>query len=551
MLNRLFCIAISFITISTAFAQDWEKGELESVEIEIINQRQIELPPASRSFEKIPPKPAEVSKQVLQYDFRPFSFQTSQINPAIKPLRLKDQQSSELFGGYLSLGYGNFASPYVEGFINSKKDKNKLVGAHVFLNTSGRGPVDGRNSGGGNTGISLYGKTFNDYVSVAGDIKFENRTTNFYGYPSDALVDRTDIRQFYNQFSLSGELSNTKNKAFTYSLGGAFSYLADRYNATETEADILFNSSYKINDESSIALNGDYAIITRKDSLIDATPRSLFNVRPSYIFYPVEDLRMSVGVLASFENDSIDNKDVHAYPDIRATYPLSPSVDVVAALTGGIEKVSLQTLSRENLWLGPNVSIFHTNKLLDLQAALHTRLGNKVSINGGFSLASLRNLYFHVNDSSDRSKFNVEYDKGTVRRTNLFASIGYAQTETVKVLLRGDLFSYDADQQEQAWHRPTYKVTGDVSFNVARKLLLDFNLIAMGGMKAKVYQADRSFRTVDVDAALDLNARAEYLFSDKISFFLQFNNIANNEYPVFLNYPVRGFQAIGGLTWNF
>src|SRR3546814_15075765 len=66
----------------------------------------------------------------FSYDFRPFSFQAGQINPSIRPLKLKQEKSADVFGGYVSAGYGNYASPYFEGFINSRRDRNKLIGAH-------------------------------------------------------------------------------------------------------------------------------------------------------------------------------------------------------------------------------------------------------------------------------------------------------------------------------------------------------------------------------------------------------------------------------------
>jgi hypothetical protein len=544
----LFVMMFGMLAQVSVLAQP---GSIETLEIEIVKPRQIDLPKASRNFEKIPPRPSEPISPPIQYDFRPFTFQTAQITPAIRPLKLKDQSPSDLYGGHVSAGYGNYASPYFEGFINTKRDKNKLVGAHAYFNGSGKGPVDGKNSASSNSGMSIYGKTFNQYVSLSGDISFDNRSTHFYGYPSGLDVNAKDIRQSYNNFKLGAALTNSRNTAFTYELGGVFNYLADRYDAKETEIDLNFNSGYKLSEESSIAIAADYAAITRKDALVEAKPRSLFTVNPSFVFYPVEDLRLSAGIVAAFENDSIDSKNVHAYPDLRASYPLSPSVDVVASLSGGMEKVSLQSLSRENIWIAPNLGIFHTNKLLDLQAALHTRIGNKVSVNGGFSLASLKNWYFFVNDTTDQSKFETVYDKGTVQRTNLFASIGFSQNESVKFLLRGDLYGYNTDEQSEAWHRPTYKVTGDVSFNIVKKVLLDFNLIAQGGMKARTFDALKNEQVIELDPALDLNARIEYLVSDKFSVFAQFNNITSSNYPVFLNYPVRGFQVLGGLTWSF
>lgn len=541
----LILLAATFMIPGYGFAQD-QQGGLQDVEIEIIKERQITLPQANRNYEKIPPQPAETDIPPLTYDFKPFTFQSGQITPSIRPLKLRPEPLPDVTGGYLSAGYGNWDSPYLEGFINSKRDENKLVGAHGYFRRSGKGPVDGKNSASGSSGISVYGKAFSDFISLSGEAGFENRTTHFYGYPPESTVDADDIRQSFNLFELKGALSNTRNSAFRYELGAGFTYLADRYAARESEADFDFSSAYEVNDESTIAIGAAYAIINRKDSLVEASPRSLFSVNPRYEFYPVENLKLTAGFIAAFENDSLDDREVHVYPDLRASYPLTPSVDATASLSGGIEKVSLRSLTGENMWLAPNVPIFHTNKLLELQAALHTRIGNKISVNGGFSLASLKNLYFFVNREDDPSTFTVEYDDIT-NRTNFFASLGFAQTETFKVLLRGDLFSYSTDIPE-AWHRPTYKVTGESSLNLYRKFLLDLKVIAMGGMKALDPATDAA---VALDAAFDLNARMEYLISDSFSIFGQFNNITSNEYPVLLNYPVRGFQALGGLTWSF
>lgn len=558
-MSQFFKYGILFVCLlgtSVAMSQDkrWEEGEIESVEIEVVKERQITLPQANRNFEKIPPKPSEPIKAPFQYEFRPFSFQTAQINPSIRPLRLKDEEAQELFGGYVSAGFGNYVSPYFEGFINTKKSRNKLVGAHAYLASSDRGPVDGVNSGSGMAGASVFGRTFNESISLGLKAEFENRSTHFYGYEQSMDVDGRDIKQAFNLFKLSGDVSNAKNADFKYKLGAAFSYMADKYKARESEVGLLFHSGYKLSDVSSIGLNADFALISRQDEFTEAEPRSLLSVNPSFIFYPVENLRFSAGIVAAFENDSIGDKDVHAYPDIRASYPISPSVDVIASLTGGMEKVSLQTMSRENLWLAPDVPVFHTNKLYDLQAAIHTRIGSKVSVNGGFSFASLKNWYFYVNyptimpnDDIDQSKFWADYEDDATLRTNLFASIGFAQTESVKILLRGDLFQYSRKDGE-VWHRPTYKLTGDVSFNIYKKVLLDFNLITQGGMKAWDIATDEE---VELDPAFDLNARIEYLISRKVSVFGQFNNITSNQYQVFYKYPVRGFQGLGGLTYSF
>jgi hypothetical protein len=206
-------------------------------------------------------------------------------------------------------------------------------------------------------------------------------------------------------------------------------------------------------------------------------------------------------------------------------------------------------MSNENLWLAPNIPIFHTNKALDFAVGLNAKLGNKVSAHTGISFASLKNLYYFLNSDDDQSKFTAVYDgdAGT-RRTNLYAALTYAQSEMAKVMLRGDFYGYTTATLAEAWHRPTYKVSLNASYNLYDKILFNADFIAQGGMRAFDPVTDA---TVKLKSAIDLNFKAEYLFSNSFSAFLQFNNITSSKYPIFLHYPVRGFQLMAGITWSF
>lgn len=554
MIRLSWVVMITVLSLTSLRGQqkkDWEEGdgEIENVEIEIVKERQITLPKANRNFEKIPPRATEPIKPPITYDFRSFNFQAPQIATHIRPLKLKKESQSNVYGGYLQLGFGNYVSPLLDGYITSRRDKNKLIGAHVYHSSSDKGPVDDRNSGSGSSTISVFGKSFNEYIAISGNVGFENRTTHFYGYPAGQSVEASDIKQSYNLYKLAAELSNAKNSDFSYTLGAGFSYLKDKYEAQETSVDFNFKSAYELNNDARINIKADYSIISRKDVLVEAKPRNLFTVSPSYEFMPIDDLKVSVGFIAAFENDTIDSKGTHLYPDIRATYPLSPSIDAFATLNGGMEKVSLQSLSAENIWIAPNVPVFHTNKVLDFGVGLRAKLGNKVAAHTGLSFANLKYWYYFMNTEADQAKFDVTYDAGAgTRRTNFYAALSYAQSEIAKFMLRGDLYSYGMGSLVEAWHRPTYKVTANASYNLYEKILFQGDIIAQGGMRALDPATDN---IVKLKSAFDLSFKTEYLFSNSFSAFLQFNNMTSNKYPVFLNYPVRGFQVTGGIIWNF
>ena len=51
--------------------------------------------------------------------------------------------------------------------------------------------------------------------------------------------------------------------------------------------------------------------------------------------------------------------------------------------------------------------------------------------------------------------------------------------------------------------------------------------------------------------ALDLNAGLEFRVAKNVMLWLQFNNLFNSRYQRWQQYPVLGFQALGGVKINF
>jgi len=534
------------------FAQEqWEsEGEIENVEIEIVKERQIVLPKANRNFEKVPPRPIEPIKPEITYDFTNLKFNVSEYNPQIRPLKLKPEEIHKIYGGYVSAGLGNYSSPYMEGWLTSKRDKNKFYGAHFFHNSFGIGPVDKQNSASTSTTLSVFGKTYSKTLATGGFINFNNVGGYFYGYkPTTAELDRNKFKQSYNITSLGVDLANVKPSDFNASLKAGFSYLDDHYKAKESEVALNFMSDYIISETNRIELAVDYFLIARKDSLRDADPRHLFKIKPAYKFEAIEKLWLTVGLNTALENDTLgSSKAFHVYPNLRADYQLGESISAYGGVTGDMDKVSLHTLSAENMWVNKNLDIFHTNRSIDFFGGLKGKLGRKTGFGLGVSYANLKGLYFYQNSSLNRAKFDVIYDNGNTQRTNLFAEVNFSHAEAVKMNLRGDYFNYSTDKLAEAYHRPKYRLSYNSSFNIYKKLVLNIDFIAQGGIKA--YDNEK-LKVVELKPAIDLNLKVDYFVSKQFSIFLKFNNLLSNQYQVYLNYPVRGFQAMGGISWSF
>lgn len=258
-LKNIFSLLIvlpAFLGAVPAFGQG--EGEIEKVEIEIVKERQIVLPQATRNFEKVPPRPVEPIKPEITYQFKELSFRTPDFNPSIRPLRLKDQLLSKIYGNYISAGFGNYSSPYAEAYVTNKRDKSKFYGAKFFHRSFMNGPVDNGNSGSGNTELRLFGKGVGEAITTQGFLQYENQAGHFYGYTLGKDISSSSIRQDYNVFSGAISIENSKVADFNYHLQGGYSHLSDHYSASENELSLNFASDFKIDKESKFILQADY-----------------------------------------------------------------------------------------------------------------------------------------------------------------------------------------------------------------------------------------------------------------------------------------------------
>ena len=551
VLSKVVVGALLFLIPTLGLSQEqWEsEGEIENVEIEIIKERQIVLPRANRNFEKVPPRPVEPINPEITYEFTNLKFNTSDYNPQIRPLRLKQEDISKIYGNYVSAGIGNYSSPYLEAWVNSKRDKNKFYGAHFYHHSFGKGPIYDESSGSTNSYVSIFGKSYSKALVTSGNINYENRGGYFYGYKPLNTADQGAQRQSYNISSFGVGIENVKPADFNFGLNAGFSYLDDYYEAKESEVALNFKSEYSTSEKSKIDFASDYFLLARKDALRDAAPRHLLKIKPAYKFEAVDKLWLTIGLNTAVENDTLgQSNSFHVYPNLKADYQLGESVDAYAGVTGDMDKVSLHALSSENLWVDKNLDIFHTNRSIDFFGGLKGKLGRKAGFGVGLSYANLKGLYFYQNSSVNRAKFDVIYDNGNTQRTNFFAELNFVHAEVVKMNLRGDYFNYSTDQLPEAYHRPTYRVAYNSTYNIYKKLLLNVDFIAQGGIKA--YDIE-TLKVVELKPALDLNLKVDYFVSKQFSVFLKFNNLLSNQYQVYLNYPVRGFQAMGGISWSF
>lgn len=553
MKNHILNIILVFLAMSAQLSygqENWENdGEIEDVEIEIVKDREINLPKANRNFEKIAPMSLNSSQSKIEYKFSDLKLPLPSLNIRVRPLRIKDEPLDKLYGNYVKAGFGNYVTPYLEGYFASKRSRNQMYGAHFNFLNSRNGPVDSENSGSGKLDVEAFGKYFGRKITVAGDVGIKRRSYNFYGYPQDQPISSDSLGQHFNDIYLKAQLENIdKSSKLNILTGIQFNYLKDNYNAEESEVQLDFKSKYKLGGQGAINLKSDLDIISQKDINLDVKTRNIFRVTPTFTF-EYEGFLIDAGFNVVYENDTLgDSDEIHFFPTAMARYTLSSGFEVHAGIKGDVEKQTLRQLVNNNPFLAPNNRAFNSYNTFELFGGIGGTLTSKLGFGAGLSLSNYKNMVYFINSFDDISKFQTIYDTGNTTVLNLNGQLSYNRNEIVRVTLRGDYWGYDTDKVDDPYHRPNYKLSALSTFNVFDKLRFELEGYMLGGITALNTTTGES---VNLDSVVDLNINAEYLFSEQFSSFIRLNNILSNEYELLYNYPVRGFQVLAGVTYSF
>jgi hypothetical protein len=539
-------IYFSCVTIDV-LAQNPDDGGIPNAEIVITKDRQIVLPKADRNFDKIQPRQVEPIKHDLVYQLKSVSFNSPTYSPIVRPLKLKEQEIPKIFSSYAAAGFGNYSSPYLEGFVNSKRERNKEYGVHFYHRSFGSGAVDDGNSASGRTELNLQGKFIGKMASVGATARYEKASGNFYGYLPIKNIRKDTIEQHYSRVGFELAVDNVGKSIVNYKIKTGYSSLGDNFKANEGELYVNSDFYYKIAEATKLKLGFDYFMLSREDEKIASYTRQLVKFKPAYEFLPIEKLLLTIGANLAFQNDpQLNISTVSVFPALNASYKLNDNAQVYGLITGDVDKVSLRTLSNDNFWINSNQKIANTKRALEFSTGVKGKVANKFAVHVGISLTDLKGYYFFQNNVKSRGKFDLIYDEGSTKRTNLFAELGFNQ-QMVKLNVRGDYFNYSRNSGV-ALHLPSYKITFNSNYNVFGKILLDADLIILGGMKA----LDNEKKSiVEIPSAVDLSLKADYLFSRNVSFFVKGNNLLASNYQLYLNYPVRGLQALVGVSCTF
>ena len=549
MIKNLLIIFLGCMGCWNSLAQEIsdQQGEVEDAQVLIEKDKIIKLPPADRQYEEMVPMPTPPSPLPLSYSFPDYPYQVSNLDPRIRMLGIKNVPLKKTRSNYLKFGYGNFNSPYLEGYLNTPQSKEFMLGLHAKHLSSGSGPVDRENSATSQNLINLDVKTFREDVNFDGHLGYQRDKYHFYGYQQNLDVNKDTIQQIFNQFSMRFGLGSGSQYSNTrFAIGSSFNYLSDDFEASELTLGLDGEVSFILSKQLQFITSGEVYFTRIEDS--SSINRNFLRIKP-LLTYRAGLLKSNFGINGVWENDTIQNGNkLHLYPWVELEYQFSPFWSINGGIRGGMERNSLAKFVGENPYLAPKIQINNTNQKWEIFGNIHWQTNQPwwLEIRGSFG--HYQNLRVFANSALDSTKFEVLYDQGTTSRLNLSAEFGYTFHEVFSTSIHGEYFVYKTDQIFEPWQLPEYLLAWSGKYQLSNELVLESDLTLIGGIKAVNLQ---SGNTTQLEAIVDLSFKIEYLFNPRASAFIQIENLLSQDYERYWNYPVRGIRVLGGLTFSF
>ncbi|MEP6806048.1 MAG: TonB-dependent receptor, partial [Flavobacterium sp.] len=144
----------------------------------------------------------------------------------------------------------------------------------------------------------------------------------------------------------------------------------------------------------------------------------------------------------------------------------------------------------------------------------------------------------------------VVYDD--VRTFRFYGELKADFSRNVSFGINGTFNSYKYDGLE-AWNLPSMKLSSNLDVNITKQWYAGLNIFYVGERKDMQSNLDLGTDPVilTLKSYFDANAHLGYKYNERLTFFLKLNNIGNQAYEKWLNYPVQGFQVLVGGNYKF
>jgi hypothetical protein len=542
-LNKATLFAIGVLVTTFSYAQtDTTKGKTVDIRSSF---KPVLREAAKINFNASPPT-ADTARPRLQYDIPnqnlALGFQPGTLNPLALQI---DSGGKWDNSSYIKVGFGSLRTPFVQGGF-SFGDGN-TAGINIYAkHVSSQGKRDFQDFTNTQVKLSGFYKSAGNHEWNASLGMKQDRTYK-YGYePQDLDFDRDSLRVNFQTIAGRVAMHNINKTAFglTY--------------APEVRIDVF--TDYLKNNESNTVVNlplektvgKTFAVnlgVTFDLTRLSPKNKSSFNNTAWYISPSVMFRTPKVNIQAGIR-PSWDNGESKIFPNVIGEIGTDDQrFFFQAGWTGYIRKTTYQSLASINPWLWMP-SNFKNTWVEERFAGFKGSVGDHFTYSAKVGFNKLTNQPLFINDTTPNlgGKSFIVVNEPRINVLHLGGQIGFTVQEKF-VFTTGWAFNQytGLKEQKKAWGMVPLEFNSALRVQVIKDLWLKADVFGWTGPQYRKQNGDNA----RLNGALDLNAGVEFRITKNLNLWTQFNNITNQKYQRWNQYPVYGFNFVGGVVFSF
>ncbi len=534
------CTLCLLITGLKSVAQDTiiptQKIEiLQSYKPEITRQEKPELYPTINTVAT--PNPEfryEVPQQTLSYFYR---------SVPIKPLALGRQVVAPVYNNYIKLGAGNYTSILADAGFSFKEENVYNAALHIAHLSQKGGKINRQNA---NTALGFNGDyQLSEKHKIFTDVAVFRRGNTFYGYDESLYTyEKDSIRQVFSGANITLGLENSNKEDLYYKPQVSFGYYSDKLLTQETNIGFELPFRYKIVEafEAHLGIKGN---LTQYKRDTFSTSNNYLQITPAV----KHDFGFGYIHLGAYPTWGKNNT-FYVLPDFNINVTLSESrLNLHGGWKGDLVQNTYQQLTEKNPFLH-SIGNITQSKTDQIFGGFETTLIKHLTLGATFSWRQWRHLAMFANDYSfttDGRHFTTLYEN-RLEGVSIEGFINYQIGKKVSITANSTFYGFTFQENyEKVLHEPLIRFGSSVSVIPVKNLNLNIRLDIWDGINI----IDATSTLTKLPTIADLGLSAEYLIIPRLSLFLQANNLLNQQYSRWHQYPVFGINGIGGLRVKF
>jgi hypothetical protein len=443
---------------------------------------------------------------------------------------------------FVKAGYGNYSTPYLQAGLSFGDGVTSVVNVNgKYTSSNGSLPFQDYSKM-HLEGLGIFASRDNKNEWSA-NVFLDNSTQYEYGYQPDTLkFTKDDLKRNFATFGGKVGLRNKTENRFgiDYNPSVSLDLFTDNHSGKENTFafDLPVTKSITSILDFNVGLSGNVSSYSAPNISIDNT---IYYVTPSLAF-KTPNIKIIGGFTPSWDN---------------STFNLLPNFTIDAKINeekfifqggwiGYYNKTTYESLANFNSWI-QQPTVLGNALVKEQYAGFKGSAGDHFTYNARVSFLKIDDQPLFVNDTITGRTFQVVYEP-SLNDLRLHGEIGYTAGEQFSVLAGATFNQYSSlSVNEKAYGLLPIEITGALRYHVLKDLLLKADGFFWDGTRYRT----KTIQTGKLDPAFDLNAGAEFSVLPNLNVWLQFNNILNNKYERWKQYPVLGFNMLAGVVYSF